>query len=239
MSGQYCGWCRLPARLPAILGTVGAQCSGVVGARAGHRPARRALLEGHRCGGQPHDWRGRRWPPLAAHRWPGDVRELQDVLADITVTGPRYGAVGPGSGGGVAETVGPERQPTLAGVRKDLERAMVRDILGHRNVARTTGKMGVTQQGPAKLMTRLRIDRFSPGRDRSAPATSLSLIRQAFKVDVGRPHGATEPAQFASIYIEERSECSVRSVRSEAATMRCVRDGFGDRFARDNWIYRE
>ncbi len=74
------------------------------------------------------------------------MRELQDVLADNTVTGPRYGAVGPGrAAGGVAETVGTERQPTLAEVRKDLERAMVRDVLGHRNVARTTGKMGVTR----------------------------------------------------------------------------------------------
>ena len=45
---------------------------------------------------------------------------------------------------------------------------MVRDVLGHRNVARTTGKMGVTRHGPAKLMVRLRIDRFSPGCDRSA-----------------------------------------------------------------------
>ena len=97
LSGQCYGRCRLSARLPAILGTVGAHRSGVAGARAGHRPARRALLEGHRGGGQPHDWRGRRWAPLTAHRWPGDVRELQDVLADITVTGPRYGAVGSGA----------------------------------------------------------------------------------------------------------------------------------------------
>ena len=72
--------------------------------------------------------------------------------------------------------------------------------------------MGATRQGLAKLMGRLQIDRLSPGRDRSAPAPSLSLIRQAFKLGVGRARDATEPSEFASKYMEERSECRVRSV---------------------------
>ena len=50
---------------------------------------------------------------------------------------------------------------------------MVRDALGrHRSVARAAGELGVTRQGLSKLMARLDIDRFKPGRDRSAQLPS-------------------------------------------------------------------
>ena len=88
---------------------------------------------------------------------------------DETVTGPRYGRVGPGA----LPAAPAERQPTLAEVREDLERVMVRDALGrHRSVARAVGELGVTRQGLSKLMSRLQIDRFNPGRDRSAQMPS-------------------------------------------------------------------
>ena len=40
---------------------------------------------------------------LAAHPWPGNVRELQNVLTNLTVTGPRYGPVGPAALGRLPE----------------------------------------------------------------------------------------------------------------------------------------
>ena len=50
---------------------------------------------------------------------------------------------------------------------------MVRDALGrHRSVARAAAELGVTRQGLSKLMARLDIDRFNPGRDRSAQMPS-------------------------------------------------------------------
>ena len=111
---------------------------------------------------------------LAAHTWPGNLRELQNVLANLTVTGPRSGPVGPGAlPTAFRKTVSIERQPTLAEAREDLERAMVPDALGrHRSVSRAAGELGVTRQGLSKLMARLQIDRFDPGRDRAVPAPS-------------------------------------------------------------------
>ena len=106
--------------------------------------------------------------------WPGNVRELQNVLANLTVTGPRYGPVGPDAlPSAFRRTVAAERRPTLGEAREDLERAMVRDALGrHRSVARAAGELGVTRQGLSKLMSRLHIDRFNPGRDASVQAPS-------------------------------------------------------------------
>ncbi len=111
---------------------------------------------------------------LAAHPWPGNVRELQNVLANLTATGPRYGPVRPDAlPAAFRKGVPAERQPPLAEAREDLERAMVRDALGrHRSVARAAGELGVTRQGLSKLMARLDIDRFNPGRDHSAQMPS-------------------------------------------------------------------
>ena len=111
---------------------------------------------------------------LAAHPWPGNVRELQNVLANLTVTGPRYGPVSPDAlPSAFRRTVAVDRRPTLAEAREDLERAMVRDALGrHGTVARAAGELGVTRQGLSKVMARLQIDRFNPGRDRSAEIPS-------------------------------------------------------------------
>ena len=55
---------------------------------------------------------------LAAHPWPGNVWELQNVLANLTVTGPRYGPVGPGALPAAFRTAAPaERQPPLSEAR--------------------------------------------------------------------------------------------------------------------------
>ena len=103
------------------------------------------------------------------------------MLANLTVTGPRYGPVGPDAlPAAFRKTVAAERRPTLAEAREDQERTMVRDALGrHRSVARTAGELGVTRQCLSKLMARLQVDRFDPGRDRSttepAPLAAASV----------------------------------------------------------------
>ena len=111
---------------------------------------------------------------LAALPWRGNVRELQNVLANLTVTGPRYGPVGPDAlPSAFRKTVAAEQRPTLAEAREDLERTMVRDALvRHHSVARAAGELGITRQGLSKLMGRLQVDRFDLGRDRSAQAPS-------------------------------------------------------------------
>ena len=94
---------------------------------------------------------------LAAHPWPGNVRELQNALANPSVTGPRYGAIGPAAlpgafRGGVAS----DRPPTLAEARKQLERAIVRDAMSrHQTVSRAASELGISRPGLMKLMARL------------------------------------------------------------------------------------
>ncbi len=81
---------------------------------------------------------------------------------------PRRGFDAPADG--LSPPSGSRRSPKA---REDLEGAMVGDALGrHRSVARTAGELGVTRQGLSKLMARLDIDRFIPGRDRSAQMPS-------------------------------------------------------------------
>ncbi len=111
---------------------------------------------------------------LGAHPRPGNVRELQNVLANLTVTGLRYGPVGPDAlPSAFRKRVATERRPTLAAARESLERTMVRDALGrHGSVARAAGELGVTRQGLSKLMAGLQVDRFDPTRDRPAHAPS-------------------------------------------------------------------
>ena len=48
---------------------------------------------------------------------------------------------------------------------------MARDALGrHQSLGRAAGELGVTRHGLSKLMARLQIDRFNPGRDASVQA---------------------------------------------------------------------
>ena len=96
------------------------------------------------------------------------------MLANLAVTGTRHGPVGPGAlPAAFRKTVPAERQPTLAEAREDLEGAMVRDALErHGSVARAARELDVARQGFSKLMARLDIDRFNPGRYRSAQMPS-------------------------------------------------------------------
>ena len=80
---------------------------------------------------------------LGAHPWPGNVREPQNVFANLTVTGPRYGPVGLDALPAALRRTVCRRtaaDPTLAEARED--------ALGqHQNIARAAGELGITRQG--------------------------------------------------------------------------------------------
>jgi DNA-binding NtrC family response regulator/tetratricopeptide (TPR) repeat protein len=98
---------------------------------------------------------------LARYDWPGNVRELQNAMAALAVSAPRRGSVGP-SGlptmmAGLASTPGTS---TLEEARRLFERRFVRAALaragGHRG--RAAISLGLSRQGFAKLLTRLKLD---------------------------------------------------------------------------------
>ena len=96
---------------------------------------------------------------LAAYDWPGNARELQNVLAALVVRSPKRGVVPP-------TALGPQFAgdrladvSTLDEARRGFEERLVRAALtrtgGHRTRAAT--ELGVTRQGLTKLMLRLGI----------------------------------------------------------------------------------
>ena len=102
---------------------------------------------------------------LARHDWPGNIRELQNVLASLVVRSPKRGVIPPSA---LPGHFGPV--PSAAGFRLDTARrtfdrsfiqaALVR-AAGHRT--RAAEELGVSRQGLAKLMERLEIADGSAG----------------------------------------------------------------------------
>ena len=102
---------------------------------------------------------------LARHDWPGNIRELQNVLASLVVRSPKRGVIPPSA---LPGHFGPV--PSAAGFRLDTARrrfdrsfiqaALVRAV-GHRR--RAAEELGVSRQGLAKLMERLEIADDSAG----------------------------------------------------------------------------
>jgi DNA-binding NtrC family response regulator len=99
---------------------------------------------------------------LGAYDWPGNVREMQNVLASVMVAGPSKGIIGPqGLPAQIARAVrftGPSA--TLAEARRAFEARYVRAAL-----ARADGRtplaareLGVSRQGLKKLLARLGLD---------------------------------------------------------------------------------
>ena len=85
---------------------------------------------------------------LQSHPWPDNVRELQNVLVNLTVTAPRYDAIEPEHLPVAFRRPAPSRPPTLAAARDDLERSIVRDALDrHGNMALAAGELGITRHG--------------------------------------------------------------------------------------------
>jgi transcriptional regulator with PAS, ATPase and Fis domain len=97
---------------------------------------------------------------LTRYDWPGNVRQLQNVIASLAVHAPRRGRVPPSLlPAQVARTAG-VGATTFEAAREEFERRFIAAELsragGHR--ARAARALGVTRQGLAKMMRRLGIE---------------------------------------------------------------------------------
>ncbi|HSK10995.1 MAG TPA: sigma 54-interacting transcriptional regulator, partial [Vicinamibacterales bacterium] len=96
---------------------------------------------------------------LARYGWPGNIRELQNVIAALAVTAGKRGSVGPSCLPAVVAGGAGDGASTLEQARALFEARYVRAALartgGHR--AQAARELGVTRQGLAKLLTRLAI----------------------------------------------------------------------------------
>jgi DNA-binding NtrC family response regulator len=96
---------------------------------------------------------------LAQYDWPGNVREVQNVMASLAVRSPRRGVVGPTALPPVFGCARPSSTWRLEEARRTFDEGFVRAALvrsgGHR--ARAAEELGVTRQGLTKLMSRLGI----------------------------------------------------------------------------------
>jgi DNA-binding NtrC family response regulator len=96
---------------------------------------------------------------LARYDWPGNARELQNVLAALAVRSAKRGVIPPTALGPNFDEAPPAAW-RLDDARRTFEERFVRAALvrtgGHR--ARAAGELGVTRQGLTKLMTRLGIN---------------------------------------------------------------------------------
>ncbi|MEO8257343.1 MAG: sigma-54 dependent transcriptional regulator [Acidobacteriota bacterium] len=96
---------------------------------------------------------------LARYDWPGNARELQNVLAALAVRSPRRGVVPPSA---LGPQFGGQRYTEAARLeqaRHVFEERFVRAALARNGGQRmrTADELGVTRQGLTKLMTRLGI----------------------------------------------------------------------------------
>ncbi|MGQ0732667.1 MAG: sigma-54 interaction domain-containing protein [Acidobacteriota bacterium] len=107
---------------------------------------------------------------LSGYDWPGNIRELQNVLASMLVATPRAGLIGPGAlPPHVARVAALERGWTLATARRQFEERYVRAALARAGgrTAVAARQLGLSRQGLTKLISRLGIAE-SPGPDRSS-----------------------------------------------------------------------
>jgi len=97
---------------------------------------------------------------LARYDWPGNVRELQNVIAWMAVHSPVRGRIGPAA---VPEHVahgGMTASGTFDAAKEEFERRFVKAALAAAGGQRTKAAvaLGVTRQGLAKMLRRLRIE---------------------------------------------------------------------------------
>jgi transcriptional regulator with GAF, ATPase, and Fis domain len=97
---------------------------------------------------------------LTRYEWPGNVRQLQNVIASLAVHAPRRGRVMPSLlPAHIVRSIAPVTG-TFDAAREEFERRFVIAALaqcgGQR--ARAARALGVTRQGLAKMLRRLRID---------------------------------------------------------------------------------
>ncbi len=97
---------------------------------------------------------------LARHDWPGNVRELQNVVAWMAVHSPPRGRIGASA---VPSHVAGATTPAsghIEAARDEFERRFIRAALAGANGqrAKAAEALGITRQGLAKMMRRLRIE---------------------------------------------------------------------------------
>jgi two-component system, NtrC family, response regulator HydG len=98
---------------------------------------------------------------LCRYDWPGNVRELQNVMSVLAVSAPRRGSVPLDNlPEALARTSSPQRSRTLGEARTRFESAFVSAALARAggNQARAAADVGLSRQGFAKLMARLKLD---------------------------------------------------------------------------------
>ena len=97
---------------------------------------------------------------LSRYEWPGNVRQLQNVIASLAVHGPKRGRVPPSLLPAHIARSAISPAATFEAARADFERRFVLAALaragGQR--ARAARALGVTRQGLAKMLRRLRIE---------------------------------------------------------------------------------
>ena len=97
---------------------------------------------------------------LTRYDWPGNVRELQNAMASLAVHGPRRGRITPGTLPHQVARAATTAPASFEAAREEFERRYVRAALaragGHRS--RAARALGVSRQGLAKMLRRLRIE---------------------------------------------------------------------------------
>jgi DNA-binding NtrC family response regulator len=97
---------------------------------------------------------------LSAYPWPGNIRELQNVLASMLVSSPRARWIGPSAlPTHIARAAASERAATLATARRQFDERYVRAALARAGgrTADAARTLGLSRQGLSKLMGRLGI----------------------------------------------------------------------------------
>jgi transcriptional regulator with GAF, ATPase, and Fis domain len=98
---------------------------------------------------------------LAAYDWPGNIRELQNVLMSLAVRSPRRGVVAAAAlPPTVAGSLAAPSEYRLDAARRRFERSFIRAALVRAGGQRTraAAELGITRQGLAKLLERLDVD---------------------------------------------------------------------------------
>jgi transcriptional regulator with GAF, ATPase, and Fis domain len=92
--------------------------------------------------------------------WPGNVRELQNAVASLAVHGPRRGRITPGVLPPQLARAAAPLPASFEAAREDFERRFVRAALAHAGGQRSRAAraLGVSRQGLAKMLRRLRIE---------------------------------------------------------------------------------
>jgi DNA-binding NtrC family response regulator len=97
---------------------------------------------------------------LSRYDWPGNVRELQNAIAWLAVHAPRRGRIGAGLLPSRLASSMPLATGTFEAAREDFERRFVRAALAQTGGRRAAAAevLGVSRQGLAKMLRRLRIE---------------------------------------------------------------------------------